>query len=303
MAASSSSSGSSKKKLLITGGSGYLGRHLSVLAAEDYIVHATCHTHPSQIKAGIPHQLDLTDRNAVLTLIKHLQPDAIIHTAAINPGQPAKLMVPVNRDGSRHIAEGATDVGARLVHVSSDTVHSGLNAPYADDAIPTPVNEYGRAKAAGEAAVAEINPSAAIVRTSLIYGLEEMDRGTTGFAERLLAGEELILFQDHLRQPIWVETLSLALLKLAFERTDFSGLLNVAGEQVLTREAFARKMFTWWQIDPAGQVKAGNAADLPGGQVSDLRLLLERARAMLQMSLPGVDEVLSICESRHQLPG
>jgi hypothetical protein len=89
---------------------------------------------------------------------------------------------------------------------------------------------------------------------------------------------------------VWVETLSAALLKLAFSARDFSGLLNVAGGQSLSRAAFAQRMFAWWGID-ATRARSGPAAQ-NGGSASDLRLTLDRAGTVLQMPLPGVDEVL-----------
>ena len=46
-------------------------------------------------------------------------------------------------------------------------------------------------------------------------GLDEMDRGTQGFVERLKADQPLILFSDVIRQPVWVDTLVEALLRLA----------------------------------------------------------------------------------------
>ena len=155
---------------------------------------------------------------------------------------------------------------------------------------PTPINDYGRAKAAGETAVQAIDPAAAIVRTSLIYGLERMDRGTAGFVKRLKSGESLHLFADVLRQPVWVETLSLGVLKLL--QTDFAGLLNIAGEQVLTREEFGRRMLAHWDIEAAGQIHSARAADISDTIPLDLRLHVEQAAAVLQMPLPGVDEVM-----------
>jgi dTDP-4-dehydrorhamnose reductase len=56
------------------------------------------------------------------------------------------------------------------VHISSDAVHAGRPTPYPDDAVPGPVTAYGAAKAAAETAVAAIDPSAIMIRTSLIIG-------------------------------------------------------------------------------------------------------------------------------------
>lgn len=281
-----------KKTLLITGGSGYLGQHLTARAVEAFEVFTTYSTHAGQIKAGHPLPLDLADREAVLRLIADLAPQAIIHTAAINPGRGSdEAMRRINADGSRYITEAAAAAGARLVHVSTDVVHDGRHAPYADDARPTPLNEYGRSKAAAEAVVAEITPQAAIVRTSLIYGLTEMDRGTEGFVKKLEAGQPLLLFNDVIRQPVWVDSLAEALLKLV--ATDFAGILNVAGRQALTREEFGRRMLAWWQVDPRGLLQSGRAADISETIPLDLRLSINRAEQLLQMTLPGVDEVLA----------
>lgn len=124
-----------QRTLLITGGGGYLGRHLTVRATETFQVYTTYHAHPQQIKAGHPLPLNLTQRDDVLRVITALAPQAIIHTAAITPGggSEAEMML-VNAAGARYIAEAAVTVGARLVHLSSDVVHSGRHAPYDDDA-------------------------------------------------------------------------------------------------------------------------------------------------------------------------
>lgn len=277
--------------LLITGGSGYLGRHLSAKAVEKYNVYAAYSNQPDQIKAGQAVALNLIDRAEVLALIKKIAPKAIIHTAAINPGQGnPQQMMKVNGDGAGYVAEAAAAVGARLVHVSTDMVFDGKNAPYNDDAPPLPVNDYGRSKAAGEARVMKAYPQAAIARTSLIYGLEEMDRGTAGFVERLNRGETLTLFTDVIRQPVWVDSLAAALLKLV--EIDFAGALNVAGSQPVTRQEFGRRMLAYWQVDAWERVASGRAAEISAAIPLDLRLSVERAEQLLQIPLPGVDEVL-----------
>lgn len=281
------------KTLLITGGSGYLGRSLTIMAAGKFQVYATYHTHPGEINAGQPVLLDLTSRDNVLRQITQLAPSAIIHAAAINPGQGrVEDMARINVDGTRYVAEGAQAAGARLIYISSDVVHDGQNAPYLDEASPTPINTYGHSKAAAEAVVTETDLGATIVRTSLIYGLQEIDRGTQSFIDRLETGQPLVLFNDVLRQPVWVETLSEALLKLV--NLDFAGTLNVAGRQVLTREEFGRRMLAWWQIQwPAGQLQSGRAADISGTIPLDLRVSVTKGEQLLQMKFPGVDEVLS----------
>ena len=285
------------KTLLITGGSGYLGRHLARTATGSYKLYTTYHTRPDQITAGQPIQMDITDRQAVLNCITALKPEAIIHTAAGNPGVDEQKMMDINANGSLYVAEGAVAVEARLVHISTDVVHNGQKAPYADETPPTPLNIYGRSKAQAEANVANINPKATIVRTSLIYGLDEIDNGTRSFVKRLERGERLDLFSDVIRQPVWIETLTKALLKLSEMR--WAGLLNVVGRQVITREEFGRRMLAYWQIDTGDLLGSGRAADVSPTIPRDLRMSIEKGQDLLQMSFLGVDEVLATAPHRN----
>ncbi|MCG8460435.1 MAG: sugar nucleotide-binding protein, partial [Holophagales bacterium] len=193
--------------------------------------------------------------------------------------------------GSRSVSRAAAELQAALVHVSTDVVHDGRRAPYADDARPTPLFPYARSKAEAEDAVLAEHPRAAIVRTSLIYGLHTMDRGTADFAARLARSETLRLFTDVVRQPVWVETLAQGLLRLAERRC--SGFFNLAGSQALTREAFARRLLDHWQVPGRERYEPIRAADLSGRIPLDLRLELHRARRTLDMELPGVDQVLA----------
>ncbi len=285
--------------VLITGGSGYLGRHLTAKASGSFGVYTTYNSRSGQIRAGHSLPLDVTDRAAVLDLVTSLSPQAVVHTAAVNPGRgDTQTMMRVNAMGSRYIAEAAIAVGARLVHVSTDVVHDGKDAPYADEAPASPLNAYGRSKARAETNVAEIDPQAVIVRTSLIYGLKEMDRGTASFVKRLTQHKLLILFNDVIRQPIWVETLAEALLKLV--SIDFGGTLNIVGRQALSRAEFGRRMLAYWQVDDYDLLVSGAAADISATIPLNLRLSIDKAEQLLQMTFPGIDQVLALSGQRPQ---
>jgi len=279
-----------RRTILVTGASGYLGRRLVRRVAHAGEVVATVHRRavPDIPTVGV----DLTDAAAVLRAVERLRPAAIIHTAAVNPGQADDdAMRLVNVEGSRNVAAAARAVGARLVAVSTDMVHDGTAAPYPNDAPPTPRGAYARSKAEAERAIIEAVPSATLVRTSLIYGLDEMDRGTAGFAARIAAGEDVLLFCDVVRQPIWVETLAEALVALV--DVPHPGPLNVAGAEPLTREAFARMMLAFWDIDVGDLLRSVRAADVAPEVPRDLRLDCRAAEALLGRRFPGVTEVLA----------
>jgi len=283
------------KTLLITGGTGYLGQRLLPIAAASAHVVATARD-PSAIAAAYqPQALDITDPNQVESVIAAVRPDAVIHAAAINPGVDDARMESVNVDGTRYLAQSAESIGARFVMVSTDVLHDGRNAVYADDAAPTPINLYGRTKAAGEAACLAAHSQAIAVRTSLIYGTEAMDRGTQGFVDRLGRGGTLTLFSDVLRQPVSRDALATGLVRLALEFTEETGTLNLTGSDVLDRATFAEQMLNFWQIryapESVQRIRAADRADLSEVPL-DCRVSLTRAKA-LGLSIPGVFEVLN----------
>jgi len=275
------------KRLLITGGSGYLGRHLARRAAGDWRG-AWAYTTHSCDPLGLPQgvALDVRDGAAVARLVAAFAPDAIIHTAGSNttPDMTAVIVA-----GTRHVVAAAAVAGARLIHLSSDAIFDGTAAPYDETARPAPLHDYGRAKAAAEALVAGY-PNAVIVRTSLIYGLAEMDNGTAWMAAALRAGQPVTLFTNQWRNPVWVETLAGACLELV--DSAYRGVLNVAGRQAMSRAAFGLRLLDWWAVAERATLTLG--PDESGRWPLDCRLDVSRAERVLATPLVGVDEVLSM---------
>ena len=275
------------RRLLITGGSGYLGRHVVRRLAMGWPGewrYTTFSTDPLGLPQG--ERLDVRDGAAVARFVAGFAPDAIIHTAGSNttPDMAAVIV-----DGTRHVAEAAVRAGARLVHLSTDSIFGGDRAPYDESAAPAPLNDYGRAKAAAEA-LALARPNAVAVRTSLIYGLDEMDNGTAWMAAALRAGRPVTLFTNQRRNPVWLETLVAACLEL-LDRP-ITGVLNVAGRQTLSRAEFGLRLLDWWGIGERETLSL--AEDSSGRWPVDCALDVSLAGRSLHVPLLGVDEVLAM---------
>jgi dTDP-4-dehydrorhamnose reductase len=279
------------ERILITGGGSYLGRHLVPLAQQSHDVGYTFY-HNDPLGLFVGRQLDVRDETAVTQLITQFQPQVIIHTVGSNRGSDVGQVI---RQGAQNIVQATRQTNTRLIHLSTDSIFDGLNPPYDETAVPTPVNEYGRAKADAEAIVAEYS-NHVIIRTSLIYGLEQMDHSTAWMSLALQAGEPVQLFDNQIRNPVWVDTLSLACLELA--ANDFTGILNVAGRQVLTRAEFGLKLLDYWGVEPRGTLMIGPSTS--GRWPLDCRLDLQLGTAVLHTPFLGVDEVLEQT-SRHEI--
>ncbi len=280
--------------ILITGGTGYLGQRLLPIAAEQAKVVATARNPRALSRLYNPCAMDLCDKDSVFNQVNAVQPAVIIHAAAINPGIDDSLLEPVNHIGTGYLAEAANRIGCRLVLVSTDMVHDGRSAPYADDADPSPINDYGHSKANGERAALSANTNTVAVRTSLIYGLDSVDRGTLGFANRLADGHTLTLFSDVMRQPVWRDALATSLVHLALTHSDETGVINIAGNQLVDRATFGEMMLKFWEIpvahDAIEYIQAAGRNDLAGVPLN-VEMSLARAQA-LGLPTPGVNEVI-----------
>ncbi len=268
--------------LLITGSSGYLGGELARRAPGATGTYLTAER-PGAV------QLDVRDAGAVARLFAEVRPAAVIHTAYSEAGDADARAV--NVDGARNVARAAAEVGARLVHVSTDLVFDGrLGRPYTEDDEPLPITEYGRQKRAGEEAVRDALSSAQIVRTSLIYGGEVPSRHEQVVLDAADGAAEARFFSDELRSPVQVGDLAAALLTLAAD--DASGVLHVAGADGVSRYEFARLVAAAAGRDPDA-LESALAAEHPDPRPIDCRLDSSRARAREGIELRGVREVLA----------
>ena len=143
-------------KIFLTGGNGRLGTELKALI-------------PGMVAPG-SSELDITDLGSVLDVVRRERPDLIVHAAAYtNVGGAEKNREQcwaVNVEGTRHMAQAANEVGAKLLHVSTDYVFGGEQGSYRESDTPGPVvNYYSLTKLVAEEA-ARAATRHLIVRTS-----------------------------------------------------------------------------------------------------------------------------------------
>jgi dTDP-4-dehydrorhamnose reductase len=277
------------KTLLITGGSGYLGSQLiKAAAAAGWQVYATYYSRPFSPAAGTAVPLDLRDADKTRSIIRNIHPQAIIHAACSNHGEQPFAIVPA----AMSVASAAREFNVRLVHVSSDTVFDGEHPPYADEAAPAPIMGYGRAKAEAETLVGQLCFPAIIVRPSLIWGLQPLDRQTRWLADGVRRGEHVMLFTDEYRNPVYIHDLCAALLELAGQPS-LQGRMNLGGAQSLNRWDFGLKLLRKLNLPPGPNLTPGTVGESGLTRPRNLTLVSAWAERSLQAKLRGVDEVLA----------
>lgn len=186
--------------------------------------------------AEMPYrQLDITDAAAVSALLEELRPDVIVHCAAWTAVDAAEepenreRVMAVNAGGTRHIAQAAAAVGAKMVYISTDYVFSGRGeTPWDPDCRDyAPLNVYGQSKLDGELAVAEALGRFFIVRIAWVFGLS----GKNFIRTMLQLGEkypEIRVVNDQIGTPTY--TLDLARLLADMAETEKYGYYHATNE-------------------------------------------------------------------------
>ncbi len=189
----------------------------------------------------------MADAASIRAALDEVNPSAVILTAAIadidrcQNEQP--LAEQVNFHGPCHLARECARRGIRLVFTSTGAVFDGAAPPYHEDSLPTPVSFYGQTKARAEAAIAEILPTAAIVRFSWVLG-QAFTAGTnsfvTKFPETLRARQTVRAPTYEFRNPIDVATLADVLLMLAM--SDARGIFHIGSADKMSRYELSRAL-------------------------------------------------------------
>lgn len=280
-----------RHRILITGANGQLGRALQLGLTDDGVSGSWKEGGKNNLLLLYAQQerrfrqnrlkpLDVTDAEAVMSAVKEDPPEIVIHCAAWTDTvgcecDPDRAMA-VNGIGAGNVARSAAEVGAAIVHISTNEVFDGTDAPYAEDADPNPINEYGRSKLAGEEAVRAETDKHYIVRTSWVYG-----PGRVSFPEKIieraLKDGRVRGVTDEIASPTWTNDLAAAIEKLI--ETGEYGTYHLAGDGNCSRLEWAREVLLLAGIDVPTEPATQADFDLPFRKPADSTLANNRAAA------------------------
>jgi dTDP-4-dehydrorhamnose reductase len=194
---------------------------------------------------------DLSEQPTSRRAIRRLRPRLIINCAAATDVDRCETDHGYADRGNflaaKHVAQAAAEIGARLLHVSTDFVFSGgKHEPYLEDDPPDPLNYYGRSKLAGERAVRAELPDAMIVRTSWLYG-----HGGIHFPGKVLewaaSGGPLRVVDDQIGSPTYADDLAESLSALV-ER-NAPGIYHLGGAGCASRFEWAQETLALKGLD------------------------------------------------------
>lgn len=219
------------KRYLITGITGQLGydivRELEERGEYEYY-------------APKREELDLTNRDQVMDVVKRYKPDVIFHCAAWTQVDKAESLVEdvtkVNVEGTKNIVDASLEVNATILYMSTDYVFDGKkDGIYTEEDEPNPQNVYGQTKLDGEREVLR-NPKHFITRISWVFGINGNNFVKTmlKLSDKL---DKINVVNDQIGSPTYTVDLSKLLVEMA--QTNKYGLYNVNNDGFCSWAEFA----------------------------------------------------------------
>ena len=216
----------------VIGGKGLLGKALCASLEREGISFTSTDREDGDITS-----LDALQKKAVA-----FHPTHIVNCAAYTQVDLAEsekeLAYQINATGPHLLALVANEIGAHLIHLSTDYVFDGTASRLLMETdVCEPINVYGMSKWEGEKNVLKEAPSACVIRTSWLFG-----KGGNNFLSNLVSWlqtqEEVQVVSDQINRPTYAPDLAEAIIKLL----DAQGLYHFANGHPLSRFEMAQEI-------------------------------------------------------------
>lgn len=267
--------------ILVTGADGQLGREIiHILKSGSAQIGKINKIYQSSKLLGANREiLDITSLDNVRRVFDEFDPDIVINTAAFthvdNCETNQDLASKVNALGAKNLAMVCEELGAKLIHLSTDYVFDGSSkTPYREYDLASPINVYGKTKYLGEVYVRDFCTKYFIIRTSWLYGYSGKN-----FVKTILRvateKEHIDVVDDQLGSPTNAEDLAYHILKVAL--TNDYGIYHCTGNGSCSWFEFARKIIEFSKsnctVNPIKTEKLKRPAKRPSYSLLDNLML------------------------------
>jgi dTDP-4-dehydrorhamnose reductase len=204
-------------------------------------------------------EIDLVQSESLRPIVRSIRPEVIVnataYTAVDRAESEPEIAMAINGRAPGVMAEEARELGAALIHFSTDYVFSGeKGSPYVESDETAPLGMYGQSKLAGEESIQEAGGAYLILRTSWVYSLRRASF-VTKVMEWSRVQPSLRIVSDQVSNPTWcrmlAEVTSLLLAKggsnLHGWLGERRGVYHLAGDGYASRFDWARAIL---ELDP-----------------------------------------------------
>lgn len=227
-------------KICIIGGSGVIGSELvnQFVKNNDNVYFTYFQNKTKQNNNEI--RLDITNKKNTIDIIKKINPDIVIHTAALTNVDLCetnhKLADTINVVGTKNVLEGCKITGSKIIHISTSFVFDGKKSEYYEDDQISPTTYYGITKYSAEQYVIKSELPYLILRTDQPYCWIKNWQHTNSVIrviKTLKMGNELKEIIDWYNTPTYVPDFGKAVLELINRK--LTGIYHVVGSDYVNR--------------------------------------------------------------------
>ncbi len=246
---------------------------------------------------------DITSLSAVQGFSRGKNIDWIIncsaYTAVDKAEEEEEKADRVNALGPENLGRVAAQVGARIIHLSTDYVFDGAaSRPYPEEAPVNPKGAYGRTKAHGERLLAGATREHFIVRTAWLYGVHGKN-----FVDTMLRlmndKDEVSVVSDQRGSPTYTRDLAAALASIVAADSSAFGIYHFTNEEETSWHGFASAIYEGGRalglVRHECRVKPIGTKDYPTRAVRPAYSVLSKAkiRSTFGLSIPTWQDGLS----------
>jgi len=238
-------------KYLVTGSSGLIGNQLVHDLEKSGEIVYSCYNNVKPIH-GIPIQLDLLDLEKIHKIFKKIQPDIVIHSAALTDVERCevdqKLANSINVKATEVIAKEIENISGYLMYISTDYVFDGNKGLYKETDLTNPLSYYGLTKLSGEKIIQNKISRWSIIRTSTPFGNHPLKKTFPVWVyENLKINKKINVLENQLTSPTYVPNLSEMILEIIFRRLE--GFFHLTGSTKISRFEFAKMIATKFDLN------------------------------------------------------
>ncbi len=196
---------------------------------------------------------DILNFREIKKLLINLKPNVIINCAAFTnvdlcEEQKAECWK-LNVDFVEMLARASAVANSHLIHFSTDYIFDGLNGPYSENALPNPINFYGKSKLASENAIKSNDIKFTIIRTNFLFGSSRIGKKTfVNFVyDNLIKKNPIKVIDSLYSNPILTTDIAIGVRRVI--QQSYMGVINFAGPDYLSRYAIAKEIAKLHKLD------------------------------------------------------
>jgi len=281
----------------LIGNKGMLGTELSLLLEKDNISFW-----------GTDKEVDITSFDSLKEYVKNKSIKWIINCAAYTAVDKAEedieFCCKINTDGPYNIALIANEVGANIIHISTDYVFNGKgNKPYTEEYSTDPIGIYGITKCDGEIKLFQENKYSYIIRTAWLYG-EYGDNFVHTMIRLMNERDSISVVNDQTGSPTSANDLAQIIIKiiiLSLENKSIPyGIYHFSNEGEISWYDFAKEIYS--QAKTIGiltkdcEIKPCTSSDFPAKVARPSYSVLDKTKIKkeLGITIPSWDDSLKL---------